>query len=81
MTTDDVIGDGKIDLFNFGKDEKVKIFFKGKEAGVISLGLEYLKSLPSVEGLLTLKVIEADIKKDTELIGKMDPFCEIFMGD
>ena len=32
---------------------------------------------PVINGTLKLKIVEATLTRDTELIGKMDPYCEI----
>ena len=35
------------------------------------------KTPPVINGTLKLKIVEATLTRDTELIGKMDPYCEI----
>lgn len=32
-------------------------------------------------GTITVKVLEAHLKRDTELIGKMDPYVLLFLGE
>ena len=31
-------------------------------------------------GKLTVKIVEAELKRDTETFSKMDPFCKMFYG-
>ena len=33
-----------------------------------------------MSGTLSIKIIKAELKRDTEVMGKMDPYCKITAG-
>ena len=36
-----------------------------------------MESINAVKGILTMTVVEGNLKRDTEMFGKMSPFCMI----
>jgi Ca2+-dependent lipid-binding protein len=95
--SDDIIGTGSLVISQIINkkvkiNETVKIEFKNKPAGTVSLEIDATKYNPDYkDGMkesvvkvktqkITIKPTGATLTRDTETFGKMDPYCSINMG-
>lgn len=81
LKKDDHIGEASIDLFRISKNgEKNKwesIYYKGKLSGKIYI--EFSTVIQEQAPLLFLKPLNAELARDTDSFGKMDPFVKLLV--
>lgn len=83
--SDDLVGEGQValyDIFNKGrKTITTNLLYKNKQAGTVTLECTWKPDEELREGKVYVRAIEAKLERDTDLIGKMDCFAAIKIGD